>query len=86
MGFLIGMILSIFSGYSLIEGLEISVKLASALVLLPIIANMFVKALNPVSEVAKNFMKSKYKDRDIVIGLEWTILGSIAELWIVSVL
>ncbi|WP_064614454.1 PTS transporter subunit IIC [Streptobacillus moniliformis] len=86
MGFLIGMTLSVFSGYSLLESVEIAVKLASALVLLPIIANMFVKALNPVLEVAKEFMKNRYKDRDIVIGLEWTILGSIGELWIVSVL
>ncbi len=86
MGFLIGMMLSIFSGYSLIESVEIAIKLAAALVLLPIIAKMFVKALNPVSKVAKIFMENRYKNKDIVIGVEWTILGSIGELWIVSVL
>ncbi|NYV28412.1 PTS galactitol transporter subunit IIC [Streptobacillus felis] len=86
MGFIIGMILSIFSGYSILESIEISVKLAATLVLLPIIAGMFVKALNPVSEVAKTFMESRYKHKDIVIGLDWPILGSAGELWIVSVL
>ncbi|WP_156299184.1 PTS transporter subunit IIC [Streptobacillus canis] len=86
MGFIIGMILSIFSGYSILESVEIAVKLAATLVLLPMIAGMFVKALNPVSEVAKNFMENKYKHKDIVIGLDWPILGSAPELWIVSVL
>lgn len=86
MGAIIGFALSISAGYNFMESLEISIKLATTLVLLPICSQLFIKSLNPVSENAKKFMQKKYQNRDIYIGLDWPILSGVQELWIVSVL
>lgn len=86
MGFILGMILTTLSNYTFYNSLLISIKLASCLILLPIISKIFIQALNPISEAAKEFMKNKYKNRDISIGLDWPILAGAQELWIVSML
>lgn len=86
MGFIIGFLLSLFAKYTLIESLNIAIKVSTSLVLLPIMANFFIKALNPISDVAQNYMKNKYKNRNIYIGLDWPLLAGIQELWIVSIL
>lgn len=86
MGSIIGFLLSISAGYTFIDSLDIAIKLATTLVLLPICSKLFIKALNPISESAKKFMQSKYENRDIHIGFDWPILSGIQELWIVSVI
>lgn len=86
MGFLIGLFLSLFAGYSIEESIMVALKLAATLVLLPLVSSLFIKALNPLSTSAQKYMKEKYKGRDISIGLDWTILSGAQELWIVSIL
>ena len=86
MGALIGLVLAVFAGYSIKDSVEIAIKLATTLVLLPTVSFLFVKSLTPVSQYAKRYMEKKYEGRDIYIGLDWTVLSGVHELWIVSVL
>lgn len=86
MGFIIGALISALAGYSLSEILQISVKISTALVLFPMVAKLFMQALAPIADAAGTFMKSKYKDREIYIGLDWPFLAGQPELWVIAIL
>lgn len=86
MGFIVGVFIAVCGQCSLQVTLQTGVGVATALVLFPIAANFFIDALGPIAEAAGNFMKSKYKDRDFFIGVDWSVLGGRSELWVVSIL
>ncbi len=86
MGFIIGLLLAIFAGYSLSDSLKVAIKVASSLVLFPTVANLFLQALSPIAESAGEFMKRKYNSREIFVGLDWPFLAGRSEIWIVSII
>lgn len=81
MGFVLGLILGFASAYSVSGSLNIAIQVATAMVLLPMIAKMFMTALAPIADKMSEFTKSKFKDREIIIGLDWPILAGRAEVW-----
>lgn len=86
MGFIIGFLLAIVSGYDLATSLQTAIKVGTALVLFPMVAKLFMQALAPIADAASTFMKSKFEDREIFIGLDWPFLAGRSELWIVCIL
>lgn len=86
MGFIIGSIISFAAGYSISEALQIAIKVSTALVLFPMVAKLFMQSLAPIADQAGNYMKNKYKDREIFIGLDWPFLAGQSELWVVSII
>lgn len=86
MGFIVGCFIGIFGGYSITEILTLGVQAACALTLFPMIAKLFTTALTPISEVATEFMKKKYTNRNITIGLDWPIMAGRSEHWLMMIL
>lgn len=86
MGFLIGLLLALLSGYSIDKSLNVAIQVATALVLFPMVAKLFMQALAPIADAAGSFMKSKFKGREIIIGLDWPFLAGRSEIWIVAIL
>lgn len=86
MGGIIGLILGVAAGYGLSGSLTLAVQAATALTLFPMVSKLFSQALSPISDAVSEFMRSKYGDRDIYIGLDWPILGGRNELWVAVII
>ena len=86
MGLLVGMLLAVIAGYSVSDTLNVGIKVSASLVLFPMVAKLFMQALQPISDYASNYMKNKYKDREIQIGLDWPFMAGRSEIWVVSII
>lgn len=86
MGFIIGGLLALLAGYPLNQMLQVAIKVSTSLVIFPMVAKLFMQSLAPIADAAGTYMKNKYKDREIYIGLDWPFLAGQAELWVISIL
>ncbi|GMA08750.1 PTS galactitol transporter subunit IIC [Tetragenococcus halophilus subsp. flandriensis] len=86
MGFIVGTILGLIGGYTIAEALILGVNAAAALTLFPMVSKLFMQALSPISDAISEFMKSKFKDRELYIGLDWPILAGSNEIWVLAIL
>lgn len=86
MGAIIGLLLGFAAGYSISNSLTLAVKAAAALVLFPMISKLFSQALSPISEGVSEFMRNKFKDKEVYIGLDWPILAGRSELWVAVII
>lgn len=86
MGFIVGLLLALLAGYDVGAALKVAIQVATALVLFPMVAKLFMQALAPIADAAGTFMKSKFKDREIYIGLDWPFLAGRSEIWIISII
>lgn len=86
MGFIIGGIIALVAGYTVKDSLNIAMKVATALVLFPMVAKLFMQALAPIADAAGEYMKKKFKDREIFIGLDWPFMAGQSEIWVVAIL
>ncbi|MFB5662237.1 PTS galactitol transporter subunit IIC [Alteribacillus sp. HJP-4] len=86
MGFIIGGLLGIVAGYGVSEALTLAVQAAAALTLFPMVAKLFMQALSPLSEAISDFMKKRFKNRKLHIGLDWPILAGSNELWVAIII
>ncbi|HEO3291464.1 TPA: PTS galactitol transporter subunit IIC [Streptococcus agalactiae] len=82
MGAIIGFVLGIASGNGIKFALTLAVQAATALTLFPMVSKLFSQALSPISEAVSDFMREKFEDREVYIGLDWPILGGRNELWV----
>lgn len=85
-GSIIGLLLGLASGYGIQKSLILAVQAATALTLFPMVSKLFSQALSPISEAVSDFMRRKYGDREVLIGLDWPILGGRNELWVAVIL
>lgn len=86
MGLIIGSLIALAAGYSIRDTLNIGMKVAAALVLFPLVAKLFMQALSPISDAASDYMKTRFKDREIFIGLDWPFMAGRAEVWVVAII
>lgn len=86
MGFIIGLGLGFAAMYSVSESLNLAVQAATAMALMPMISKLFMQALSPLADAMGDFMKAKFKDREIYIGLDWPILAGRSEVWVTAIL
>ncbi|MUK87466.1 PTS galactitol transporter subunit IIC [Ornithinibacillus sp. L9] len=86
MGFIIGILLGFAAGYSIADALILAMQAAAALTLFPMIAKLFMEALSPLSEAINEFMKKRFKGREMYIGLDWPILAGSSEVWVAIIL
>ncbi|KXT78504.1 PTS galactitol transporter subunit IIC [Streptococcus sp. DD13] len=82
MGALIGLALGAASGNGIKYALTLAVQAATALTLFPMVSKLFSQALSPISEAVSDFMRDKFEDREVYIGLDWPVLGGRNELWV----
>lgn len=86
MGFIIGGLLAVLAGYNFNDVLQVAIKVSTSLVLFPMVAKLFMQSLAPIADSASAFMKNKFKDREIFIGLDWPFLAGQPELWVIAIL
>ena len=86
MGFVIGLLLGLAGAYSISGSLTLAVKVATALALFPMISKLFMQALSPLADAMSEFMKSKFKDREVNIGLDWPVLAGRSEVWVTAII
>lgn len=82
MGAMIGFVLGFSSGNGFKYACTLAVQAATALQLFPMISKLFAQALSPISEAVSEFMRKKFQDREVYIGLDWPILGGRNEVWV----
>ncbi|PXE84163.1 PTS transporter subunit IIC [Listeria monocytogenes] len=74
------------AGYDVAKTLMLAMQAAAALTLFPMVAKLFMQALSPLSDGISEFMKRKFKNRELFIGLDWPILAGCSEVWVAIVL
>lgn len=82
MGAIIGFALGLASGNGFPYACTLAVQAATALQLFPMVSKLFAQALAPISEAVSEFMRNKFQEREVYIGLDWPILGGRNELWV----
>lgn len=81
LGFIIGTIIGLVAGQG--QGaLLLGVQAGTALTLFPMVSKLFMTALTPISDAANAFMKKRFPNKDLVIGLDWPILAGNPEIWV----
>lgn len=86
MGAIIGFALGLAANYGLAGALALGVEAATALVLFPMVSKLFSQALSPISEAVSDFMRARFGDQELYIGLDWPILGGRNELWVAVII
>ena len=74
MGLVIGGLLAIFARADAMTVLTTAITTAAAMFLLPRMIGVLMEGLSPLSEAAGDFMKKRFKDREIFIGLDSAII------------
>lgn len=70
LGGIIGLLMGIGAGLYWGDVVMLMIKLATALVLLPMMSGVVMQALVPVSEAASEFMQAKTKGKQLFIGVD----------------
>jgi PTS system galactitol-specific IIC component len=86
MGFIVGAIIALFGGYNVKDTLNTAMQVATALVLFPMVAKLFMQALAPIADATGTFMKKRFKGREIYIGLDWPFLAGQSEIWVAAII
>lgn len=86
MGFLVGALIALFAGYNVKDTLTTAMQVATALVLFPMVAKLFMQALAPIADATGTFMKKRFKGREIFIGLDWPFLAGQSEIWVAAII
>lgn len=72
-GLFLGIILAAVGGFSIDKILETGMGIAAIMFLLPRMVGILLEGLRPVADAAGDWMKSRYKDRDIYIGMDFAL-------------
>lgn len=74
LGAVLGILMGLLAGYDITRILQLAVSLAAVMLLMPRIIGIFMEGLVPFSEAARGFMKRRFADREVYIGLDSAIL------------
>lgn len=74
MGLILGMLVGALAKYSVADILSLGVNMAAVMVLIPKMTSLFMEGLMPISEAAKKFCQSKFKNRQFLIGLDAAVV------------
>jgi PTS system galactitol-specific IIC component len=74
LGLIIGALLAIIARTDALTVLNTGISTAAAMFLLPRIIGILMEGLLPLSEAAGNFMKKRFKDREVFIGLDSAVI------------
>jgi len=70
MGIIIGIVIGILAGYDVAQITQLAISLGAVMFLMPRMVKILMEGLIPISEAAREFMKSRFKGRDLYIGLD----------------
>lgn len=86
MGFIIGFVLALAGRYTIGEALNLGVQVGTAMTIFPMVSKLFMQSLSPLSEAMSEFMKKRFADREVYIGLDWPVLGGRSEVWVTLII
>ncbi len=69
-GLFLGFILGALAGYNPGDIFKAGISMAAFMVLMPRMVKLLMEGLIPISESVREFMKTRYKGRDLYIGLD----------------
>lgn len=84
-GFIMGTIIGLIAGQGK-GALLLGVQAGTALTLFPMVSQLFMTALTPISEAASEWVKKRFPGRELIIGLDWPILAGNPEIWVAIIL
>src|SRR5690625_2069249 len=69
-GVFIGLLIGLLAKYHLADVLQLAVQTGAVIFLMPKMVAFLMEGLIPVSEAASEFMKKKYKNKELYIGMD----------------
>lgn len=70
MGLIIGMGMGLLAGYDIGGTFKLGISLGAVMLLMPRMVKILMEGLIPISEAAREFLKERYKDRELYLGLD----------------
>lgn len=70
MGLIIGIVMGILAGYNVTNILQLGVKTAAVMVLMPRMVALLMEGLTPISEAANAFVQKRFPGREVNIGMD----------------
>ena len=70
LGLIMGLLFGVVAGYDFKGIADVTMKTAAIMMLFPTMVKMFVNGLIPISNQAKKFFTTHFKDRELYIGLD----------------
>lgn len=70
LGFIIGVLISLFGGLPMAKVINTGVGVAAAMILLPRMVAILMEGLSPISKAATNFVKAKFQRKELLIGMD----------------
>ncbi len=85
-GFLMGVFIAVIARYDLKQTLTLAIQSGTALTLFPMVARLFITALMPIADGAKDFMGKRFEGRELSIGLDWPFTAGLNSMWVAGML
>lgn len=82
LGFILGILFGVLARFDVAATLTLGIQAATALTLFPVISKYFMQALEPISNAISEFMRKKFDNRQLWVGLDWPFLGGANEIWL----
>ncbi|MFR3385913.1 MAG: PTS transporter subunit IIC [Lachnospiraceae bacterium] len=79
-GFLIGGALALLAQYSWDQCLNVGMTMAAAMFLLPRMISILMEGLSPIATATREFMTSKFPNREFRIGIDFALLVGDADM------
>lgn len=86
MGFIIGVCLGFAGAYTVSKSLNLGIQVATAMALFPMVSKLFMQSLSPLADAMSEFMKKRFNDREVYIGMDWPLLAGRSEVWVTLIL
>jgi len=86
LGFFVGAFIGILARYSVKDILALAVNAGTGLTLFPMVARLFITALMPIADGAKDFMAKRFPGREFSIGLDWPFTAGLSSMWVAAIL
>lgn len=85
-GFILGIVMAILGRYSFANVIETGIKLGASLYFIPLSTKILIEGLNETTSVLTEWVKKKFKNREIYIGLDGVLLAGLPESLAVGLL
>ncbi|MGI6709420.1 MAG: PTS transporter subunit IIC [Dethiobacteria bacterium] len=86
MGFIIGTLIGLIAKMGIGSSLMLGIQAGTALTIFPLVAKLFMTALSPLADATNVWVKKKFQNRELAIGLDWPILAGNPEIWVAIIL
>ncbi len=78
-GFILGTIMGLLGSYSFTDAVNVGIKLGASLYFIPLSTKILIEGLNETTSVLTKWVKERFKDREIYIGLDGVVLAGLPE-------